>query len=1214
MVSNYKTLIVESKFCTCIFSAPEEPHSKVHPIVPSSSSVETLSPAAKKSLLMSALSSSSLSAPKVPLLKNPETEIILQGPSIFGKEERPAPEPPIVQITQSFKPPSAAEESPSASTPSLDAAERSRLELVKDYLSRVALAQAIAKQMMSREIREQPTAPAAPTMESILEARWSLLSRAQLQQQLLQQQSSLLQTSFTPMAPVPKASTMEELTRDIISENLSPRIAGMPTITLPNVPPPPKPILSPAEVRKNEIFATLGCLQPLPAKSAEMTFVKPLSSSVDIFMKPSPMAPAPAMALSPPSLLMSPLSPSSQSTSPTSKALRMFRKTSASKSSDIPEDLSSKRDLEVTKIFEPETHFARKCDVDISVIKPGTSLLKSSAKKSTTAEPEVDLSISIVPPKLDTETTEKFGRSRGGRNRKSFQVEHIHSETSGIDLDKSDLELRPEVPVVEADLPAKPTLTSASTPTKRGRPKKSTVTQVRDEKLETPDLKQPLQEPPVHKDELVPGQPEPAAVQNGLLQVVEDEEELSLSLHRKSKKGKSGKKSTSSECEAAAESKDAQPAEEQPSSNFVENVSDASENVDQLKAALSVAPRGRRGRPRKSTPKPEALEIEAEAPGASDNQVSGSEVDASLEAMSSPKKKLGRPRKAQAEDVVEQVETKPEAEETADPMKDTKEPQVQAEEAPEAASGIAAVPGVISSPLKTEEKTEEVLKDDEELHSRKKLGRSRKQPTSVNDEVQVTAPTEASPEKTSAADEKMIDSDLEENIPLKSRKRKVSGKSKAKLEIQPEICPQFDRAKTPEPKAEPVAAIELAKPVTSESKNVVESPKKRSKRQKPKGFVSKTTFAKSGSTRKVVDDVFDFKSDDDDAEDDDWLSQDRKLKQKLKDKLYRPQQRSVSCSDSPNHGSPKMKRERFFSEDSADVMESMVARDVDESHRSDVSGSSNNLANDDGSTNRCDEDERASNRGLKRRRSSFANSFYSQVPRRKVLRRTAARLSVQRSNENEALMTAIFDDDSLSNPFAVKAVKAEEEEKIVCAEAKSAEPEVLSPVPIQVPAELEEDLPEKPVDPVAVPENSVEKPEVIPEAKEELSIEEEFARLAEIPDDESFYDSWNRPKRARKQVQSQVQLEIESNRVVFPLEIRAFAVDQIKNGATKVQIARELDCPVSTVAGWWSKRDQIIQAMNESFPVEMAAAAAKNVVDVDVDVKVVTSKVRREIC
>jgi hypothetical protein len=58
-------------------------------------------------------------------------------------------------------------------------------------------------------------------------------------------------------------------------------------------------------------------------------------------------------------------------------------------------------------------------------------------------------------------------------------------------------------------------------------------------------------------------------------------------------------------------------------------------------------------------------------------------------------------------------------------------------------------------------------------------------------------------------------------------------------------------------------------------------------------------------------------------------------------------------------------------------------------------------------------------RGLKRRRSSFANSFYSQAPRRKVLRRTAARLSMQRSSENEALMTAIFDDDSLSNQVPI---------------------------------------------------------------------------------------------------------------------------------------------------------------------------------------------------
>ena len=36
-------------------------------------------------------------------------------------------------------------------------------------------------------------------------------------------------------------------------------------------------------------------------------------------------------------------------------------------------------------------------------------------------------------------------------------------------------------------------------------------------------------------------------------------------------------------------------------------------------------------------------------------------------------------------------------------------------------------------------------------------------------------------------------------------------------------------------------------------------------------------------------------------------------------------------------------------------------------------------------------------------------------------------------------------------------------------------------------------------------------------------------------------------------------------------------------GETKVQVARDLDCPVSTVAGWWSRRDQIAQALNQSL-------------------------------
>jgi hypothetical protein len=113
---------------------------------------------------------------------------------------------------------------------------------------------------------------------------------------------------------------MQDLTtRDTISENLSKRLVPpQPAVTLPVISAPVKPILSPAEVRKNEILATLGCLQPLPAKPAEMTFVQNLSSSVDIFVKPaaSSVAAAAAAATS-----VSPTVPSSSS-SPTSKALR----------------------------------------------------------------------------------------------------------------------------------------------------------------------------------------------------------------------------------------------------------------------------------------------------------------------------------------------------------------------------------------------------------------------------------------------------------------------------------------------------------------------------------------------------------------------------------------------------------------------------------------------------------------------------------------------------------------------------------------------------------------------------------------------------------------------------------------------------------------------------------------------------------------------------
>jgi len=49
-------------------------------------------------------------------------------------------------------------------------------------------------------------------------------------------------------------------------------------------------------------------------------------------------------------------------------------------------------------------------------------------------------------------------------------------------------------------------------------------------------------------------------------------------------------------------------------------------------------------------------------------------------------------------------------------------------------------------------------------------------------------------------------------------------------------------------------------------------------------------------------------------------------------------------------------------------------------------------------------------KGQRQRRSSFANSFYSLIPCRKELRRTAARVSMEKAGERDVLMNALFED------------------------------------------------------------------------------------------------------------------------------------------------------------------------------------------------------------
>ena len=1162
---------------------------------------------------------------------------------------------PIVQISASSSSKPSEEAESKNSGPSEDSFERSRIEFVKDYLSRFALAQAIAKQMLSREVQEQPP---APTMESILEARWSLLSRAQLQQQLLNQAPLIQvpQVSILPSLPqvplIPRVSTIEDLTRGIISENLTPKPTGQPKVSLPLS----KPVLSATEVRKNELLASLAFLQPLPAKlpdviSKASNFAKPFSSpealASDVFQKSE-----------------------SSNTSPTSKALRMFRRNPGGQNfktlpSEMPEDLSSsaKKDPELKKLLNSENSIFStfSSTPETQSIKPGTSLLKSNSPKK-----KDDLT--VVPEKAVSESStspeKKPTRGRGGRGRRSLPESIVlETETNSVvqnsqssaNLNHAEPSSVEENKIDEIDSSE---VVTVSTPIKRlGRPRKSSTIQPLDLKIESADSSSLSKRPTSrsrktspHPTELAADQPvdsiENSALENSSVEtskkeiedslnasvengVEEDEDEISLSAQRKSKKRKSKKSSESFE-----ESK----------------VKDEEEESLRKVAAT----KGRKGRPRKSVQLSEQKETEEKE---NENETANSETNVQevredeipIESVpeSTPKKKLGRPKKVVSEIKVEKMST--EVQEVL-PRKKLGRPRksVQPEVEPD-------------DVIKTEEKpVEEVSVEklpkvdvDEDLSGKKRIRRPKKNFSESSFSVATNHSAE-----TSFFEQSLEQSDSEENVPLKSKKRKMSS-SKSKVDIQPDLVVEIYNV-------DHVSNDEDLVPVVTEPKKTESSKKRgRPKKQKSSSELNETSENKSikSENREVVveksdqkdDDVFDFKTDEEE-EDDNWLSQDRSFRQKLKEKLIRPRQRSSSLSASPRSFEPKPKRERFFSDDTADASESVATivfeenashRDVD---RLTNDGENNNENDDekcdDVQENESDDDDDARadesddqplvSRGMKRRRSSFANSFYSQAPRRKVLRRTAARLSMQRASESEALMTAIFDDDSLSNQdpkvgqtkpedeVKVDQTKPEDEvkvdptkpqEEVKVDPTKTQEEVKVEPVPSaeqeeeQVNPQVEEELQVADKD-VTVSKETLPKPE----EKEEMSLDEEFARLSEIPDDESFYDSCHRPKRVRRPVQHQVQIEIDTNRVVFPLEVRAFAVDQIRQGATKVQVARDLDCPVSTVSGWWNRRDQIALALSQSLSTESAVELSTTTSTSEKDnVEIPKPKVREQI-
>ena len=66
-------------------------------------------------------------------------------------------------------------------------------------------------------------------------------------------------------------------------------------------------------------------------------------------------------------------------------------------------------------------------------------------------------------------------------------------------------------------------------------------------------------------------------------------------------------------------------------------------------------------------------------------------------------------------------------------------------------------------------------------------------------------------------------------------------------------------------------------------------------------------------------------------------------------------------------------------------------------------------------------------------------------------------------------------------------------------------------------------------------------------------------------------------ERPRRHLNNNLMLDASvSARVVFPLEVKACAIQRIKDGATKVQVARDLGAPLSTVSSWWHRRSSIV--------------------------------------
>ena len=70
---------------------------------------------------------------------------------------------------------------------------------------------------------------------------------------------------------------------------------------------------------------------------------------------------------------------------------------------------------------------------------------------------------------------------------------------------------------------------------------------------------------------------------------------------------------------------------------------------------------------------------------------------------------------------------------------------------------------------------------------------------------------------------------------------------------------------------------------------------------------------------------------------------------------------------------------------------------------------------------------------------------------------------------------------------------------------------------------------------------------------------------------------------------------INNNTFCLIFQVKACAIQRIRDGETKVQVARDLQCPVSTVSSWWHRRASIVPELASEVNSDSAVSSVSQI-------------------